>query len=232
MALTNYQLQSIFLDLIEDTELESLEWGYVDGGVTEQELRSLFIGMESSSETGGVAFDDLLEDLISTCELYEISAKNGSYIYRTRFSETVRLVTQLKQLFPRTHWSAGADLVSDYRIDSRPREFPIRDLGIETVSDRLKSEEDVNEGVVQAIAALVGPAMQLSEFQYRSIARLVNFDDSDQGTVITAGTGGGKTIAAYAPIFAAFTKLDGSSNYTSKLVLRVNSYGNRNMVKR
>ena len=63
MAFNPHKVQSIFLDRVEDIELESLEWGYVDGGVTEQELQAIFDGMESLDGIEKYAFDDWVNSL-------------------------------------------------------------------------------------------------------------------------------------------------------------------------
>ena len=111
----------LLLDLIEEKEVESLNWGYVDGGFTYQELVKLseeLIKKQNLTEDS----EDLVEDLIDQTLIFEFND-----LFRSRFAETIRLLVKLRQLFPGNSWIASPKLVSDFRVDVRKRRYPIRD---------------------------------------------------------------------------------------------------------
>ncbi|MFC1900365.1 hypothetical protein ACFLYN_02110 [Chloroflexota bacterium] len=110
------------LEAIERLELRSLRWGYVDGSLSEENMDSLARDIVAKN---GADSDptELVEWMIEHCLIFEVHG-DGGYRYRSRFAEGIRLLTHLKQLLPRRPWIGSPDLVSDYRIDARPRRIP------------------------------------------------------------------------------------------------------------
>ena len=74
--------------------------------------------------------EDLVEALVEKSLLFEFPGPDG-FRFRSRFAEGVRLLTRLKQLMPGRPWLSSPDLVSDYRIDARPRGLPRRDIDLD-----------------------------------------------------------------------------------------------------
>ncbi len=118
-----------FLTRLEQVEARLLAWGLVDGVLVQEELskhaeryldqHNLWHVFASSSE--------LIEQLEERNLLF--SFLDGIDIrYRTRMGETIRLLSRLRQLFPRhmsgRQWQTAPTLVADYRFILRPRAFP------------------------------------------------------------------------------------------------------------
>lgn len=183
------------LDRVEALEIRSLEWGFADGSLSEQETESLARGAAG----GAVPAEDLLEELIEARLLLEIPTSSGDMRIRSRFAELMRMLAASRQLFPNRPWQGAPHLIADFRVDRRPRRFPKRDW---MPSDVLAQHEAHLAGTPLRSAiwgALTGrPNMKLAAFQVRAALRLCAPTD-DAGTIVTAGTGSGKTIGFYIP---------------------------------
>lgn len=195
------------LGRLEKKEYAALVWGFTDGAFTEDELddeAQELIG--NQIETPSEIWDALCGQRL----LLRLRQTNGvgNTRYRTRFAETVRLLFRLRQLFPprRTDtlpdWLAAKTLVADYRLVRKPRTYPRRDI--------------IQRDVMELLARLSLPPRQeqavrsftkdrkLSRFQCDATRRILGAQDllTHQGTIVCAGTGTGKTLAFYLPVFA------------------------------
>ena len=103
---------------IEEIEVRSLIWGYVDGALSRQDVSQLAQDIAPGEDP-----EDLIEDLIDRRLLFEVSDDG----LRSRFAEGVRLFARLRQLFRHRPWQTAPRLVSDFRVDLRPRRYPDRD---------------------------------------------------------------------------------------------------------
>lgn len=178
------------LDAIERREMLSLTWGYVDGSLSRAEVMGLL-----PDEDGGLDVEALLEELIERCLVIETRQRR----LRSRFAETIRLLTRSRQLFEGRPWQGAPRLVSDFRVDRRRRRYPLRDRSASEI--RLAHKKTIGERGMrweawQALAER--PALVLAGFQERATARLLACA-GDTGTIVTAGTGSGKTLAFYLP---------------------------------
>jgi hypothetical protein len=182
------------LDAVEAVELRSLEWGFTDGSLSEDEATDLI-----ADALSGARADELLEELIEGRLLVEIQGASGSVRIRSRFAETMRLLAASRQLFPNKPWQSAPRLVADFRVDRRPRRFPRRhrspaeieaDHGSHFASTALR--KDLWQALTNA------PGMHMADFQERALLRLAQ-GGGDEGTIVTAGTGSGKTISFYLP---------------------------------
>ena len=124
------------LGAIEQQELRSLRWGYVDGSLSQEDVDSLAKNVTTSAETTADPIE-LVEWMVEHSILFEFSSDQG-HRFRSRFSEGVRLLTRLKQLLPGRSWIASPDLVSDYRVDARQRSSPRRDFGLDNTIRELE----------------------------------------------------------------------------------------------
>ena len=185
MELSNEALS--LLDSIEEIETKSLSWGYVDGSLTELEVKEL------NSES------HVLDELIDCNIIFEFKGLDNQYRYRSRFAELIRLLSYNRQLFPGRSWELSPSLVSDFRIDRRKRSFPQRNR---SPNDILRSNEILTSSTNrQDLWSKLMEKLQiggLARFQERSLCRLLEKKE-DEGTIITAGTGSGKTLAFYLP---------------------------------
>ena len=103
---------------IEEIEVRSLIWGYVDGALSRHDVSQLAQDNAPDEDP-----EDLIEDLIDRRLLFEV----GNDGLRSRFAEGVRLFARLRQLFRHRPWQTAPRLVSDFRVDLRPRRYPDRD---------------------------------------------------------------------------------------------------------
>lgn len=201
----------LLLDLIEEKEVESLNWGYVDGGFTYQELVKLseeLIKKQNLTEDS----EDLVEELIDQTLIFEFND-----LFRSRFAETIRLLVKLRQLFPGNSWIASPKLVSDFRVDVRKRRYPIRDYDpndVVTDNQSLFSNNSHRNIYWRALTGFEG--FKLSGFQVRSLKRLLSASGLESGTIITAGTGSGKTISFYLPALILISELVKSGEFWTK----------------
>jgi hypothetical protein len=182
------------LDLIEAIEMRSLEWGFTDGSLSEDETLAL-AGSVSDEGEG----DALVEQLIDANLIFELQTVGSGVRIRSRFAEMIRLLAANRQLFPDKSWQGAPRLVADFRVDRRPRRFPRRDRPpAELLIDHQATlgTSPLRRALWSALTSR--PGMKLAAFQERAALRLATPTD-DAGTIITAGTGSGKTIAFYLP---------------------------------
>lgn len=201
----------LLLDRIEAIEMRSLAWGFTSGSLAEDEMLEL-IG-------GGLHAEDALEELLEARLVSELTSLNGGRRYRSRIAEAVRLITANRQLFPNKPWQGAPRLVADFRIDRRRRRFPRRDRSPADVladSEEIIASTPVRRAIWNSLTGNVG--MQLAAFQERATLRLSQRTE-DGGTIVTAGTGSGKTIAFYLPALLAIGEVISSESWVKALAI-------------
>lgn len=197
-----------FLTALEQREMRLLAWGYVDNAWTADEIAILADEyVLKHDDTGVVSGADLVAELRSRALLLSVDGGLGHSL-RTRMAETVRLLARLRQLFPKHRdaaWAQAATLVSDFRIVSRPRSYPKRDIALDDGVSAIASALGPDSGREAAMRALLNSRghdpFRLSHFQIdATIDVLQGFGSStSSGTIVGAGTGSGKTLAFYLP---------------------------------
>ena len=194
------------LNELESRELRSLTWGFVDGGYGYDDLESRAehvidaFGERDRWQDG----EELVEFLLEQRLLFEIRGAKGEELLRSRFAETVRLLGTLRQLFPQKDWRAAPRLVADFRIDVKPRLVVERSHDPSVVRGELQETTRFGDIVWTAWKALVesDSAFKLATFQVAACRTLFDESRGDRGVVITAGTGTGKSLAFYLPVFS------------------------------
>lgn len=193
------------LDAVESIEMRSLAWGYSDGSLGQGEITAL-------------ASPSTIDELIDARLLIELADEQGRARYRSRFAEMTRLLFRLRQLFPQKPWIGAPRLVSDFRIDRRPRRYPKRDRGPEDIatthSDTISSTSLRRE----VWRALTGSIQTLAAFQERATVRLLAAPP-DSGTIVTAGTGSGKTMAFYLPALMRIAEAIDDGHWTKAIAV-------------
>lgn len=192
------------VDALERDEAALLAWGYVNGGFTEDEVLD---HIQRSAQVDEDDADELLQGLIDARLVFGIR-QGRALLYRTRSAEAIRLLAQLRQLFPNDlatgSWRTAPSLVSDYRYVARPRTYPSRLLSPSQVIDAIAGDRD--EFTRNALHALLarGGEFRLAEFQQEAARQiLADLDGStSRATIVGAGTGSGKTLAFYLPALA------------------------------
>ena len=211
-----------FLGRLEQAESRLLSWGLVDGSFADDELTERADSFLTQHELWDdfETADELVEQLEDRRLLF--SFLEGIHVrYRTRMGEAIRLLSRLRQLFPRhmnsRQWQTAATLVADYRFLLRPREFPRRNLARETVVEQINQVSSLNQLQLSVLDAILNQdaeqPLQLADFQVRATRSILGDVGAarSSGTIICAGTGSGKSLAFYLPAFLHLTPtLDGS----------------------
>lgn len=219
-----------FLSFLEQQEARLLSWGFYDFAYTVNEAEELFgnfadenlkkAWIELQDEW---AFDGLLDEMEHQGLLYRPDESEDSY--RTRFAEGVRLFARLRQMFKEKDWATGANLVSDIKLHLAPRRYPFRK---QTASDCWSDLQPIcwNESLQKAAFDALTlksdkTSFTFARFQRDSFARiLANYNGTGvSGTVVSAGTGAGKTKAFYLPaLLGAITELKSNLPPFAKIV--------------
>jgi hypothetical protein len=123
------------LDEIEQNESRLLVWGLVDGRISQDELRGLIDPLlDRAMERGVTEFLDA-NGVKAALQARALLFETDDLPYpgfRSRMAETVRLLSRLRQMFPKhagpDRWIQAATLVSDFRFLWRRRRYPRRDV--------------------------------------------------------------------------------------------------------
>jgi hypothetical protein len=195
------------LTRLESREAALIEWGFYEVSHSADEIVDLFV---SDPELGS-AFQDLaggaealFVDNLAEAHLLHRVGEEHPQRYRSRFAESVRLLARLRQRFRADDWPHAPELVSQVRLHLSSRKFPRRNQAFDEVWTSVSSASWLPGLQRQVLGILMGGSkpIHLAAFQTRAIARILNHyrgASEPTGTVVTAGTGGGKTKAFYIP---------------------------------
>jgi hypothetical protein len=200
-----------FLSFLELQEARLLSWGFYDFSYTFSNVEELF--NENADENlkktwtelqdSGMSMEELLYEMEKAGLLYRPLENEDSY--RTRFAEGVRLFARLRQMFKEKDWATGANLVSDIKLHLAPRRYPFRDQTAADCWDDLQPlcwNETLQKDVFDALTVNnSGEPYKFARFQRDAFARVLKNYKGEKlsGTVVSAGTGAGKTKAFYLP---------------------------------
>lgn len=194
-------MEDEILEAFESFELRSLRWGFADGSFSETEALEIITNTLQTRADPEVTLDALVRGRL----LVEVWAPGDQRRLRSRFAETVRLLSRLRQIFPSTPWTNAPRLVSDFRVDIRRRSYPSRDLPASEVFWRIAGNT-ATPLRTQIWEALSGADLLLADFQEEAAQRLLH-SSGDLGLIVTAGTGSGKTMAFYLPALTRIAEL-------------------------
>ena len=245
---TEKKLLSDVLDIIEQKETGLLVWGIVDGMFTEYELSDLINPLIDDAIENGLHPINLVDtdakviaELVNLKWIVKVRCANNAEGYRSRMSETVRLMQRLRQLFPKhvvnpNGWQEAPTLVADFRFQRRQRFYPRRNLIVDDVVNTL-SKSIKNESIIGGVKAILTPIdsndtkILLSGFQVRATVRILNAIENEESlaTIVCAGTGSGKTLAFYLPALSSIIRH--SSNNQSPWVKTVGIYPRNELLK-
>jgi hypothetical protein len=208
----------VALGALEALEFPSLVWGFVDSYVSEDQLLAV---IEKAFDENSLEADP--EDAVAELEerlLVRYWFSEDDRCYRSRFAELVRLTARSRQLFDGRPWRSSPSLVADYRLDISPRRYPKRNIPLEDAETELAdsgfSFSDLQRTVWGA-ALDSGGMSSLSQFQVDAFKRILPAP-GDCGTIITAGTGSGKTLSFYLPaLLVAAERLQNGHAFTKVL---------------
>jgi hypothetical protein len=209
--MTREALIGELLTRLEREEVRLMEWGFFDIAHTGEEVAGLF----RSDPVHGESFSQLVadgeealfvDDLASAGLLYRLGS-GFPPTYRSRFAESARLLVRLRQRFNAEDWLTAPELVSEARFHLAPRRFPVRNIDFDGVWSTLESRAwraSVQRAALEALMAHADKPLMFANFQLRAAERILRHfrgTEGSAGTVVTAGTGGGKTKAFYIPAF-------------------------------
>jgi hypothetical protein len=209
------------VDALERDEAALLAWGYVDGGFTEDEI---LVHIQRTAQVDEDDADDLLQRLIDARLVFRIRQARA-LLFRTRSAESVRLLANLRQLFPNDlttgGWRTAPSLVSDFRYSARPRKYPARVLTPSSVVEAIAGDrDDFTKRALHALLARPGEFL-LAEFQQEAARQiLADLDgNTSRATIVGAGTGSGKTLAFYLPALAHIAARIDTSHWAKGLAV-------------
>src|SRR5437879_3386581 len=151
--------------------------------------------------------EHILENLITRKLIFK-----SERFYRSRFAETIRLLSLLRQRFSPYDWQTASRLVSDYKIDLRRRNYPKRDISSQELLEELRQQRASPlylAAVERLLQGELGNTLSIAKFQKDAILhhyRILHGGASEplyeHALVIGADTGAGKTKAFYVPAMA------------------------------
>jgi hypothetical protein len=186
---------------LEQEELRALSWGRVDGMMSDAELEAL----AAEEIVDRAERRRVLDELIDWHLVLDVGQHEAHW--RTRFGESVRLLARNRQLTPSRPWRAAPALVNDFRVVARPRTYPRRDVSLQHFLDGLAGQYPLTDEERSALSSMLtantGP-LRLAQFQVDAAQRIRDelLSARISATVVSAGTGSGKTKAFYLPALA------------------------------
>lgn len=222
----------MFLNRLERLESGLLSWGLVDGSFDSDEIAELCEKyLDENKLWSQYADEDEFQDALEEAGLL-FPVNDGMHTrYRTRMGETIRLLSRLRQLFPKhfqsnnRQWQVAKPLVGDFRFMLRPRSVPSRKLSADDVLSRIEESGQLSglqKDVLDAILSLPnGGKMPLANFQARTTENVLRQlrGGKRSGTIVCAGTGSGKTLAFYLPAFLSIAESIDGSEWTRCLAI-------------
>lgn len=206
------QIIRAVLDGLESQEAVLLTWGNTQGFFTETELRNTIsqVLQNHPLDANGLTSFGIVKVMIDRGLLLR-HQQNGVSVFRTRMAESVRLYSQLRQMFPKhgfnDNWRTAPTLVSDYRFLRRQRKYPKRDRQAAEVLQQLDEIAGFTSTHRQLLSALLSHSSgmyNLAYFQQEACKNVLRGLQQSQhrstATIVCAGTGTGKTLAFYLPL--------------------------------
>jgi ATP-dependent Lhr-like helicase len=221
------------LSRLEDQELGLLSWGVVDGFLSQSEVEdAIEAQLDQDAEDPHAELlttDEYLDHLLANGLLHRLPESTPKY--RTRLAETLRLLRNLRQLFPPHDpsvpgwWRHAKTLVADYRLQVGPRRYPRRLTAPDEAIGELAELPAWTELHADVLLRMLG-GNKLARFQVQAAASILAALAAPQpaARIITAGTGSGKTLAFYLPALldiAATNRQTRSGPHTLALYPRI-----------
>lgn len=215
------------LTALEIAEARLLSWGFANvRSRLNEEIAKLLDDLPATGrelwargQEAGVQPAAVLQNLIDRKLIFRSDES-----YRSRFAETVRLLYLLRQLLNEKEWANGPRLVSDMRLQLQRRRYPRRNVQgaeLEKALKELKLSPLHLRGVQQLLQETPAGELRLARFQVDAIVQQFRNlrTNGDHGIVIAAGTGAGKTKAAYIPAMAEIATQQGHTSALKMLSL-------------
>ena len=198
------------LTLIEFEEARLINWGFIDAPADLDfhladwldRLRQPWRALWEQAVEDGYAPRHIIDNLLER----RLIQRNERGLYRTRFAETLRLLSLLRQRFSYDDWSSASRLVSDLRTVLRRRAYPRREGSVGTLLESMPyASTEFSTAVQLLLQGPYGQPISIAEFQQRAMiasADALRNRSGRHAIVVGAGTGAGKTKAFYVPAMA------------------------------
>jgi hypothetical protein len=205
------------LSFLETREQPLISWGFYDAtfraadieqALADQAPEWLRQAWEAVRENRTLA--ELLQRMEAAGLLHGVESDDPEQpSHRTRFAEGVRLIGRLRQRFnPRsaqlnfTDWAVAPRLVADVKMHLTPRRYPERNLTAAAALAGMTTQCRTSPLQQEVFTALAGQVL-FSGFQQRAFPHIFKRYTARglSGSVVSAGTGAGKTKAFYVPAF-------------------------------
>jgi len=222
---------SEFLTFLEQQETRLLSWGFYNVSFTNSEVEMLLAERAHEKllahwreiEDEGWSISTLLEEMEHNGLLYRITT--GEDTYRTRFAEGVRLMAHLRQRFKAKDWATGPPLVSDIKLHLSPRKYPRRDQSAADCwhdLDEVSWQRNLQRAAFDALSVgTSGVPLKFANFQRKAFKNILSSYQAKgfTGSVISAGTGSGKTKGFYIPaLLGAVTEVPPQQQPFTKII--------------
>jgi hypothetical protein len=209
------------LTFIEQREAEQIAYGVYDITLTGSEIILDFqasVDINLSSKDRSAAIAEALHQLAKDLQIirFEEHESPEDWIFRSRITETVRLLTKLRQRIAtnkHTHRiSKSKRLIGDVKLNVASRRVPKRNISVTSCLDILTrgnlEQKQASDLLLTVINSNLKKLTTMSGFQERSLKKILSVIEldsqtgDDRGVVVTASTGAGKTYAFFLPVLA------------------------------
>ena len=205
-----------FLNKLEEIEYKSIQWGYTSGTLSEDDLFEEAENFLESNKFDEIDSEELIDYLLNEKLLFRVQTLQGKG-YRTRFGESIFLLTNLRQIFKENKWREAPQLVSDFRINLQKRFYPKREINPQNV---FKENSRLNLSSLQKnIWNDLTKDLVLAKFQSNATNELLDKDSIYNGVIVTAGTGSGKTLSFYLPaLLKIVDSIEKDNDYWTRII--------------
>ena len=230
MKVDDHRLE--FLNSLERSEARLLSWGLVDGSFSANEIGDLCEAYLEHKDLWSLysdeeEFQNALQEIGFLYDFQDGMRRR----YRTRMAESLRLMSRLRQLFPKhmtsgnRKWQTAKPLVGDFRFMLRPRTVPQRNVSADETIARIEQPgklSSLQKAISSALLSSSGDdQLLLASFQVRAAENVLGQLKMSRcsGTIVCAGTGSGKTLSFYLPAFLSIVESIDSNDWTRCLAI-------------
>ena len=152
-------------------------------------------------------------------------SRTAGTVFATRFAEGVRLTARLRQMFNANQWATAPTLVADVKLHLKPRRYPRQDQpaiqcwgDLEADARRIALQRDLFLALARTRDS---SPIAFAGFQRRTFSHIFRAYGRDQlsGSIVSAGTGAGKTKAFYVPALLQVAAELGRPPFTKVLAI-------------
>lgn len=212
------------LTFIEQREAEQIAYGVYDLTLMGREVIDNFQPSNDIpllAEEKNSAITQALQKLANDLQIIRFDQEKlpENWVFRSRITETVRLLTKLRQRIVNENpvkaahrISKSKRLIEDVKFSVASRRVPRRNVPVRTCMGPLLSGNSEQQQAANLLLTVIEQTLiklqQMSGFQRRTLRAILQSIELDsqqgieRGIVVTASTGAGKTYAFFLPVLA------------------------------